>query len=223
MDIRWRSAFRYPQTQFLIAGTGLGYLALIVFTGFKVIGIVAGGAIALAMLAIWFLQFRRDRLPVTHNLLEPEVMLDRLDGIAARTLSGGQPDEWIRAYQWATASQQAAAQIAERDTLLVPDLMETLSTVEGLAAQVANGVAARKQVQTEQYRTLTQQHLQESSDRLQATHDQLQKLRDQIVLAQLTSDAEIDTSLPDRLQLLIDANKTTLNATLNVSKKATNP
>ncbi|NJN20604.1 MAG: hypothetical protein HC812_04640 [Leptolyngbya sp. RL_3_1] len=215
MDIRWRSAFRYPQTQFLLAGTGLGYLALIVFTGFKVIGIVAGGAIALVMLAIWFQQFRRDRLPVTHNLLEPEVMLERLDGISARTLSGGQPDEWIRAYQWATASQQAAAQIAEHDPLLVPDLMETLYTVEGLAAQVANSVAARKQVQTEQYRRLTQQHLQESSDRLQATHDQLQKLRDQIVLAQLTSDAAIDTSLPDRLQLLIDTNKTTLKASNN--------
>ncbi|MDA0265656.1 MAG: hypothetical protein O3A14_01585 [Cyanobacteria bacterium] len=212
MDIRWRSAFRYPQTQFLLTGTGLGYLALVVFTGFAVAGILAGGAIALAMLAIWFLQFRRDRLPITSNLLEPEVMLERLDGIAARTLPGVQPDEWIQAYRWATASQQAAAQIAERDALLVPDLMETLYTVEGLAAQVASSVAARKQVQTEQYRHLTQQYLQESSDRLQATHDQLQQLRDQIVLAQLTSDGAADTSLPDRLQLLIDANKTTLKA-----------
>jgi hypothetical protein len=117
---------------------------------------------------------------------------------------------WANAYQWASDSQTAAAEIAERDSTLIPDLLEALYTVEGLAANIAGSTVALEQVQTEQYRTLTQQQLETSCDRLQETRHQLQSLRDQVVLAQLSADAKASAALPDRLQLLIEANKTTL-------------
>jgi len=210
MTIRWRSAFRYPQTSFLLGGTLLGYLALLVFTRFRWVSWGLGAAIALAMLAVWFLQFRRDRITTTGDLLNATVMLEHLDAIAARVPGAADHPAWTEARQWASNSQAAAAAIAERDSTLVPDLIETLYTVEALAVNVALSAVALDQVQTEQYQSLTQQQLTQSRDRLRETHDQLQQLRDQLLLSQLRTDAAASGALPDRLQLLIDANKSTL-------------
>ncbi|RZM78808.1 hypothetical protein [Leptolyngbya iicbica] len=210
MSIRWRSAFRYPQTTFLLVGAGLGFLALVVFTGFQWVGVVVGAIIAVGMLGAWFFQFRGDRLNTTGNLLDRTVMLEHLDAISAKFPGIDMQSPWVNAYQWSSESQTAAAEIAERDSTLIPDLLEALYTVEGLAANIAGSTVALEQVQTEQYRTLTQQQLEKSCDRLQETHHQLQALRDQIVLAQLSADANASVALPDRLQLLIEANKTTL-------------
>lgn len=212
MKIRWRTAWRYPQTQFLLVGTGLGYAAFLVFAGLQPLPLVVGTAIALAMLFTWVWQFRQTQTSATGNLLEAPEMLAHLEAIAQRTAVSADSPDWRQACTWASASQAAAAQIAEADPLLGPDLIETLYTVEGLVSQVAGSAVALHQVQTERYRTLTRQHLHTSRDRLQATHDQLQQLRDQMVLAQLTTEAASDTSLPDRLQLVIEANKTALSA-----------
>lgn len=210
MSIRWRSAFRYPQTSFLLVGALLGYLALLIFAGFQLLSVVVGALILLGMLGAWFLQFRGDCLNTTGNLLDRTVMLEHLDAIAAKFPGLDLQSPWADAYQWSSESQAAAAEIAERDSMLIPDLLEALYTVEGLAANIAGSTVALEQVQTEQYRTLTQQQLESSCDRLQETHHQLQSLRDQIVLAQLSADAKASAALPDRLQLLIEANKTTL-------------
>ncbi len=217
MSIRWRSAFRYPQTRFLLIGTGLGYLAMVVLIGFRWVGWMLGAVIAIAMLVAWFAQFQRDRFTTTGDLLERTVMLEHLDAIAAKFPGIEGAAAWTEARQWASDSQTAAAQIAEREPTLVPDLLETLYTVEALAASVAGGIVALEQVQTQAYRTLTRQQLTQSSDRLQTTHDQLQQLRDQILLAQLTSDSEDTSALPTRLQLLIEANKTTLQGSTDES------
>lgn len=212
MTILWRRAFRYSQTYFLLVGAGLGYLALLIFTRFQPIAILLGGLITLAMMTSWFWQFRQTQMPTTGNVLDRNLFLARLDAIAAKALKTGNAPAWREAYQWAKASHEAATQIAERDPTLMPDVVETLVTVEALTTQVAGAYEAIDQVQTETYRSLTQQHLRESRDRLRDTHDQLQQLRDQIVLAQLTQEASADSgSLPRRLQLLIDANKTALH------------
>ncbi|MBE7380819.1 MAG: hypothetical protein F6J95_005355 [Leptolyngbya sp. SIO1E4] len=212
MNIRWRSAFRYPQTIFLLIGAALGYLAMAVFTRASVVGLGVGALITLGMLIAWFLQFQRDRITTTGNLLNRTVMLEHLDAIARRLAGVETLSVWADAYQWASASQTAAAEIAQREPTLVPDLVETLYTVEALVSDVGGSAIALEQVQTEQYRTLTQRQLTQSCDRLRATHDQLQQLRDQIVLSQLKADAAASAALPARLQLLIDANKTTLKA-----------
>lgn len=215
MSIRWRSAFRYPQTLFLIVGAILGYLAMAAFTGFRPLGLGTGAMIAAVMLIAWFWQFRRDRISTTGNLLERTVMLEHLDAIANQFAGVETTAIWSEAYTWASDSQTAAAEIAAREPTLMPDLMEALYTVEGLVANVAGSALALEQVQTEQYRRLTQQQLTKSCDRLEETHDQLLHLRDQIVLSQLTIDAATSASLPQRLQLLIEANKTMLNTSPN--------
>lgn len=195
-----------------MVGAGLGYLAMAIFTGFRLLGLGIGAVIAGAMLIVWFLQFRRDRISTTGNLLERTVMLEHLDAIATRFLGIKDTPVWLETRQWASESQLAAVEIAEREPTLIPDLIEALYTVEGLVATVAGSAVALEQVQTDQYRTLTEQQLAQSRDRLRETHDQLQHLRDQIVLSQLTADAAASASLPQRLQLLIDANKTMLQA-----------
>lgn len=195
-----------------MVGAGLGYLAMAIFTGFRLLGLGIGAVIAGAMLIVWFLQFRRDRISTTGNLLERTVMLEHLDAIATRFSGIKDTPVWLETRQWASESQLAAVEIAEREPTLIPDLIEALYTVEGLVATVAGSAVALEQVQTDQYRTLTEQQLAQSRDRLRETHDQLQHLRDQIVLSQLTADAAASASLPQRLQLLIDANKTMLQA-----------
>jgi hypothetical protein len=212
MSIRWRSAFRYPQTLFLVVGTVLGYLAMALFTGFRPLSLGVGAAIAASMLCAWFLQFRRDRISTTGNLLDRTVMREHLDAIAAQFPGIHESMVWSEAYQWASDSQQAAADIADQESTLMPDLLEALYTVEALVANVAGSVLALEQVQTEHYRTLTQQQLTKSRDRLRETHGQLQQLRDQMVLSQLSADAAASAALPERLQLLIDTNKTMLQA-----------
>ncbi|MEM6521799.1 MAG: hypothetical protein AAF722_20990, partial [Cyanobacteria bacterium P01_C01_bin.70] len=109
MSIRWRSAFRYPQTTWVIAGAGLGYLALLIFAGFKAISFGVGAAIMVAMLAAWFLQFRGDRMETTGNLLDRTVMLEHLDAITAKFPGLEMQRPWSEAYQWASESQTAAA------------------------------------------------------------------------------------------------------------------
>ncbi|MEM6520717.1 MAG: hypothetical protein AAF722_15460, partial [Cyanobacteria bacterium P01_C01_bin.70] len=153
----------------------------------------------------------------TGNLLDRTVMLEHLDAITAKFPGLEMQRPWSEAYQWASESQTAAAEIAQRESTLVPDLLEALYTVEELAANIAGSTVALEQVQTEQYRALTRQQLNRSCDRLQATHHQLQSLRDQIVLSQLTTDAAASAALPDRLQLLIEANKTTLQTAADES------
>ncbi|NER82020.1 MAG: hypothetical protein F6K42_21155 [Leptolyngbya sp. SIO1D8] len=213
MNIRWRSVFRYPQTTFFFIGTSLGYLAMAAFTGFRGLSLLVGALISFVMLASWFLQFRQDSVTITGNILDRAVMLAHLDEIAKQLPGIELLPVWTDAHKWADASQTAAADIAQREPTLIPDLVETLYTVEALTSDVARSAAALEQVQTNQYRTLAQDQLTRSRDRLLETHNQLQQLRDQIVLSQLTTDAAVEATLPARLQLLIDANKTTLKAT----------
>jgi hypothetical protein len=54
----WRRASRHWQTFVLLGGVAFGYLVLLVVTGFRWISWWLGGAIAVAMLVVWFRQFR---------------------------------------------------------------------------------------------------------------------------------------------------------------------
>lgn len=208
MRILWRRAFQLPHTYFLLVGTGLGYVALVLWVGPQPLVFGVGGAIALAMILAWFWGFRASDESANANLLEPSVFQSRLAAIAPPARSTAKT--WQTAQQWATESHQAAIAIAQREPTLTPDLLEALYTVLALTQQVAKTSEALEQVQTETYRTLTQQHLQASRDRLQETHQQLQQLQDQVLLADLSREAIASERLPMRLKVLIDANKTVL-------------
>jgi hypothetical protein len=212
MNSLWRRAFRLPQTYLLLIGAGLGYGALIVWVGAKPLVWVAGGAIAIGMVALWLRRLRPRNFSVEANLLQPEVFAARLSEIEAKVPSSQTKSQvWVEAYRWTQSCHQYATAIAQRSPTLTADLVETLYTVLGLFDQVVESLRALEQVQTEEYRRLTVAHLQESRDRLQDTHNQLQQLQDQMLISGLSRDAVgADANLPVRLRVVIDANKTAL-------------
>lgn len=57
MQLLWAQSSRRWQTGVLLGSVGLGYLLLLVVTGFRAIAWLLGGGVAIAMLIAWFKQF----------------------------------------------------------------------------------------------------------------------------------------------------------------------
>ncbi len=205
--IAWKQAASHGLTPWLWGAIALGLTLFLGITGLSWTTVAIALAVGITMAAAWYLQFPQRAPLEDRTLLNPEVFVAELAAIAPATARA----PWPQAETWAIASQRAAAQIAQQDPQLVPDLLETLYTVVELARQVALGVTTLPQVQTEPYRSQAQAHLQASCDRLEATHNHLHHLQDQLLLAQLAVPDPSQSPLPQGLALLISANKTTLN------------
>jgi hypothetical protein len=197
-----------PQTYGLLGGTVLGYVLLLGVASPRPLVALAGAGVAGAMVGSWAVGCRPHRGPAASgDLLDGLTFAAQLGTLGQRVPAKAQP-HWRQVQGWATESQRFAARICDRDPLLQLELLEALHTVLDLSGQVAEGLAILDQIETPAYQQMAQQRLEASRDRLQATHDQLQQLNDQIALSSL--DATADTTLPQRLQTLIDANKTIL-------------
>jgi len=211
MAINWSKCLRQPHTYLLLAGTALGYGALLWLAGSRPMTWLGGGGIAVAMVSSWVTGFRS---PATEtldsDLLNRDTFNHQIEALARRIPPKHQKP-WRQTQTWAIESQDFAAHIYERDPLLQVELLEAMHTVIDLAEQVAEGFAVIDQIKTPTYHQLAQQRLAASQDRVQATHAQLQQLQDQIALASL--DNPSDSSLPQRLQTLIAANKHILEDT----------
>jgi hypothetical protein len=201
-----RIIWRYQQTYWLIAGAIIGYVGFVLILGTTRLVIGIGGAIALAMIGVWFWTVNQALPKSTHNLLERETFLAHLNQFQ-RQIDKSSQTTWRQAYQWAEATQQFATQIAQREPTLIPELLEALHTVLALTQQVVSALATVNQVQSSTYRPLAKQQLQASCDRLQQTHDELQQLQDQVLLSSLN---QTHVNLPKTLQLVIAANKTAI-------------
>jgi hypothetical protein len=57
IQLIWRQSSRRWQTGVLLGGVGLGYLLLLLSTGFRAIAWLLGGGVATLMLIAWFRQF----------------------------------------------------------------------------------------------------------------------------------------------------------------------
>jgi hypothetical protein len=215
MNLFWRRVFSLPQTYFLLTGTLLGYLCLILWLHPRPVVLLSGGAIALTMISAWLWEFRPKRSPqerATANLLHQDIFLVQLTALESKVPTLPE-SAWEKARNWAHKTQELAQRIAEREPTLIPELLETLHTVLDLSGQVVEALQVMSQIQTSAYRHLAQQRLQASCNRLQETHDQLQHLQDQIALATLgRGEAGGTSALPKRLQVLIAANKSTLQS-----------
>lgn len=197
-----------PQTYLLLGGTALGYALLMVLAGPKPVAVLTGSAVAAAMVSSWAAGFRPS--PAAANsgdLLNAQTFVAQLDTLGQRVPSKSQKT-WRQVQAWATESQQFATRIYDRDPLLQVELLEAMHTVLDLSGQVADGLAVLDQIETPAYQQMAQQRLDASRDRLSATHSQLQQLQDQIALSSLETSA--DNTLPQRLQTLVEANKTIL-------------
>jgi hypothetical protein len=202
------NVMRYQQTYWLIAGAMIGYVGFVLILGTTRLVIGVGGAIALAMIVVWFWTINQASSKSAHNILERKTFLAHLNQLQYRIDKSSQTT-WRQAYQWAEATQQFATQIAQQEPTLIPELLEALHTVLALTQQVALALATVNQVQSSTYIPLAKQQLKASCDRLQQTHDQLQQLQDQVLLSTINQ-THPDVNLPKTLQLLIAANKTAI-------------
>lgn len=205
----FRNLAQYQQTYWLIAGAIGGYIGFVLILGTTPLVIGIGGAIALAMIAVWFWTMNQALAKSTHNLLEREIFLAHLNN-CQRQIDKSYQITWRQAYQWAKATQQFAQQIAQLEPTLIPELIEALHTVLALTQQVVSALATTNQVQSSKYRFLAKQQLQISCDRLQHTHNQLQQLQDQVLLSKLNQ-PHTQINLPKTLQVIITENKTAIN------------
>jgi hypothetical protein len=207
----WQQAIGTPQTYALMVSTLLGFGGLVGVVGNHPLVWAGGSGISLMMLGSWVWGFRSPQQSTgsatVQNWLQSETLATYLAELEQGLPS---PDDatWRSAKIWATQAQAAAQRIVEQDSLLHVDLLETLHTIIGLVAQIAEALTVQAQIQTPLYRKAAQQHLQASCDRLQDSNDQLQQLQDQLMLSKLERSAYgEDSALPQRLQTLIAANK----------------
>ncbi|NJR64767.1 MAG: hypothetical protein HC772_04655 [Leptolyngbyaceae cyanobacterium CRU_2_3] len=178
--------------------------------GIRLIVVVSGAVIVGVAIAAWYTQLRSQATAHSAhsaNLLQADVFLSHISFLTNRIPDAAQL-QWQSVQQQAQAIQQIAAQIAQQESTLIPDLLETLHTVLDLIDQLVQALQVTQQVQTPRYRELAQHQLKTSLSRLQQTHDQLQELRDQIAFEtlerrSLTSPDIIST----RLQTLIYENE----------------
>lgn len=204
--MRQSTFWSLPQTYLLLGGTALGYALLIFLAGPKPVVGLAGAGVAAAMVGSWATGFRSEIKDTSgSDLLNTQTFVGQLSNLGQRVPSRSRP-AWQEVASWAAESQRFAARIYDRDPLLQVELLEAMHTVLDLSGQVADGLAVLDQIETPAYQQMAQQRLEDSRDRLQATHAQLQQLQDQIALATLDDFGDSST-LPQRLQTLIDANK----------------
>lgn len=210
----WQRAFHVPQTYFLIIGMVLGWGLFVVLLGTRWLVLVVGGAIALVTVLVWVRGFVPKLVPLeaVANLLERENLLTQLNQLDAK-IPKLPNTTWTQARQWAEESQSFSERIAAREPTLTADLLETMHTVLELTGQVAGSIQVLEQIETPSYRELAQQRLQQSCDRLRESRSQLQRLHDQVTLAALDQGVDVSrAALPNRLQILIADNKTTLQS-----------
>lgn len=67
--------------------------------------------------------------------------------------------DWNADYRWSESAYVAAAQLVQREPLLLPEMIETLHTVLDLATRVLAAMQLARQVQTLSYQELAQQRL----------------------------------------------------------------
>lgn len=205
MPINWSVLGRQPQTYLLLLGTALGYGLLITAVGNRPVAWAGGGAVATVMVSTWGMGYRLSPRGAQDDsdLLNAASFQRRIEGIQAQVV-GDRDRTWQPVKNWALQSQTFASRICDREPTLRTELLEALYTVVNLAQQVADGLQVQAQIQTPTYQQMAKQQLQQSCDRMQQTHHQLQQLQDQVALASLSQG---DSSLPQRLETLIAANK----------------
>jgi len=199
--------WQQPQTYVLLLGTGLGYAVLLTIAGLRSPAILTGGGISVAMVGFWATGFRqRAQTERSSNLLEGDFFALQLQQFDLRVPQKEQRT-WQQARTWAIESQRFAERIYDQDPLLQVELLEAMHTVVDLARQVAEALEVIDQIETPTYGELAQHRLQASCDRLQASYAQLQQLQDQVALAKLDQSTSTGSTLPQRLQTLVVANR----------------
>ncbi|MCU0567342.1 MAG: hypothetical protein MUF49_12175 [Oculatellaceae cyanobacterium Prado106] len=189
-------------TQFLLLGVGAGLIVFVLQLGLRSLVFITGGAIAIITILYWFWQNRA--VPTAQapsaNLLQAEVFQDHLTCFQQQ-VPAAEFTTWLPLQEQAMRVQAIATHIAQREPMIVSELLETLHSVLDLVEQISAALVLRQQIQTPQYLTLTEQRLQGSLTRIQATEVQLQILNDEIAWKRNAS------VVSEKLQLLSAENE----------------
>jgi hypothetical protein len=168
--------------------------------------LLTGGAIALISIIYWFWKTPSPPQALSANLLQTDVFLDHLICCQNR-IPTTQLEAWTAAKAQACSIQTNAEQIALRESVLIPDLLETLHSTLDLTEQIAEALHLLDNMQTPQYQTRTQYQLQKSLERLEATHSQLQTLHDQFSWEKLEQRSHHTSALASGLRILVSENE----------------
>ena len=116
--------------------------------------------------------------------------------------------QWEQVTADIKAIQALAADVAQHEPSLSPDLIDALYTVVDLGSQFALALSTLSRVQLPKYQKIAQQQLETSRTRLSQTHHQLRSLHDQLLIEGLSQSS--GATLSNRLQTLITDNKSGL-------------
>ena len=176
--------------------------------GWRLIVLLTGGAIAFTSSIYWFWQIHSpsSSQSLSSNLLQGDVFAEHL-AYSQRRVPAAHLRVWAGAQTQATSIQTNAEQIALRESMLIPDLLETLHSTLDLTEQIAEALYLLNQMQTAQYQTQTQQQLQKSLARLEVTHNQLQTLNDQFAWEHLEQRSHYTSALASGLQIVVSENE----------------
>jgi hypothetical protein len=197
-------SLRLVETRYFLAGVMGGLISFVWILGWRWIVILSGGAIVLIAGVYWFWQTHSllkaeskaesKAEASSANLLQLDVFVAHLDCAKARVPT-------LKLEAWRTTQEQAltiwaiAAQIIQRESILIPDLIETLHSTLDLTEQIAEALCLTTQMQTPEFQDKAQRQMQKSLERLQATHQQLQTLADQFAWEWLEQRTPQDTVL----------------------------
>jgi hypothetical protein len=199
---------KIPANQSYLFGTGVGLSLFIFILGWRLIVLLTGGAIALTSIIYWFWQNQPppNAQAPSSNLLQADIFAEHLACFQPR-IPTTRLEVWVTAQTQAIRIQTNAEQIAFRESVLIPDLLETLHSTLDLTEQVADALHLLDQMQTPQYKTQAQQQLQKSLARLETTHNQLQALNDQFAWEQLEQRSHDTSALASGLRILVSENE----------------
>lgn len=201
---------RQSQTPLLFTGLFISYAGFILWLGVRLIVLLSGAVIVVLTITFWYVQLKRQKTKssaISANLLQPDVFLSHITYLNKQIPDASQP-LWQSVQEQALAIQQITTQIAQQESTLTPDLLETLHTIIDLIELLVQAVQVTAKVQTLHYRELAQKQLENSLNRLQQTQDQLQELHDQLAFDNLGRPTlSIPNVISIRLQTLIKENE----------------
>jgi len=200
-----------PQTYGTIGLAVGGWVGLLLWLGLRPVVWLGGSIATVVMLGWWLGEVRRLPAPkVSEDLLDAAALerhLAAIESLAGQSTAARQL--WGAIVQDTQALRSAAADIAQRDAALLPDLYEAIVTGLGLAERAARATAAIETVQTVAYREQAQLQQKEAIARLNATRTAMTELRDSMVLGAIETSGE-RSALPARLNLIVEDNRATL-------------
>jgi hypothetical protein len=202
-------SLQLPETRYFLVGVVGGLIIFILQLGGRWIVLLSSGTIALGACIYWFWQTRSSSKAdaLSANLLQLAVFMAHLDCDKAR-VPRQKLEAWMTAQDQALTIRAIAAQLAQRESLLIPDLLETLHSTLDLTEQAAEALHLTTQIQTPDFQNRAQQQMQTSLERLQATQQQLQTLADRFAWEGLEQRTSQETSaLASGLRVLTTENE----------------